>query len=160
MAIVKKWIKRLAAGIMVLILAACGNQWPQPSLEQDLDAAVQKVINSNEGTGQGTALFRMSQIARFDWDEVYVFGPDRNAADMQKQMGLEWKEAEAVSEQNDVNAIVFVQDKQVVRFVLHPVDRGEFEDLDSPRNPGTAVFISEKQENGQWLIKPVNSGGN
>lgn len=156
---VKRWIIAVMAGWMCLILAACGNQWPQPSLEQDMDAAVKKVINSSKGTGQGTALFRMNQVARFDWQEVYVFGPDHDAQEIQDRMGLDWKEAEEVAERDSVNLIAFVKEGKVVRYVLHPTDRGEFEDLNAPRNPGTAVFISEKQKNGKWFIKPVNPGG-
>ncbi|PTM59938.1 hypothetical protein [Desmospora activa] len=154
----KKWSIVLVAGCC-LLLAACGNQWPQPSLERDLDAAAQKVIKSEEGIGQGSSLLRMSQIANFDWDYVYVFGPDTSGEEIKARMGIDWDQAEDLKEREE-NLLVFVKNNKVVRFVSHPLAKGEFADLQHPRTPGTAVFIAEREADGNQLIQPVNSGGN
>lgn len=155
----KKWSVVTVVGLC-LFMVACGNQWPQPSLERDLDAATQKVTKSGEGSGQGTSLLRMSQIAGFDWDYVYVFGPDTDANEINARMGLEWEEAKKLTEGRDNNLLVFVKGGEVVRSVSHPLKKGEFADLSNPRTPGTAVFIAEEQADGKQLIQPVNAGGN
>ncbi|MFC4076990.1 hypothetical protein [Salinithrix halophila] len=153
----KALVLLVAAGL--LLLSACT---PQPSLEEDLNAAVKKVKEGADG-GQGNGLIRMNYVAgNFSWDKLYIFGPYSTAKSINESLGFKWEEAGDVIRDlkgdEGLNLLVFVQGDEVVRHVKHKRKNGDFLPVTTPLTPDTAVFLADKNKDGWWVFRPVGSG--
>ncbi|SDX47855.1 hypothetical protein SAMN05444487_11922 [Marininema mesophilum] len=141
-----------------MFLTACT---PQPGLEEDLNAAVKKVQDS-DGGATGNGLLRMSYVAsNFEWDKLYIFSSKMTKEVVNNSLGFQWEGAkdDVVGGINDRQCLfVFVKDDKVVRTVKHDRGKGDFVPITKPLTPNTAVFLADKTEKGHWIFKPASWG--
>ncbi|SFS43790.1 hypothetical protein [Marininema halotolerans] len=138
----------------LLVLSACT---PQPSLEDDINAGVKKVIDS-DGGATGNGLLRMSYVAsNFKWDRLYIFPPYTTKKAMNKCLGFEWEGLSSGMDDDQYKYLVFVKGDEVVRTVKHHRNKGDFDPISKGLTPNTAVFLANKNKEGNWELKPAGS---
>ncbi|MES2355159.1 MAG: hypothetical protein V4568_12315 [Pseudomonadota bacterium] len=76
------------------------------------------------------------------WEKVCVLGPYSNNDTAKQTLGFEWNaEAKTSIQTNEgISLLLFVQDKQVVSYVEHPRNHGDFSNLT------TQCFSREKAQ--------------
>ncbi len=149
-----KILRSIGVATLFLLLVACGNQLTQPSLEKDLDKAVEKLESSEDG-GLGNGILRMNYVTRFSWDRFYIFGPGTKGADIEKALGFPWSDGEelATDLKEGENLLVFVKNDRVKRYVQYQ-GRGDFVERNKPLTPHNAVFQAVIS-NGKTKVTPV-----
>ncbi|PTX49152.1 hypothetical protein C8P63_1429 [Melghirimyces profundicolus] len=152
-----KPIRSIAIAALCLFLTACANTLTQPSLENDLNAAVQK-LEMSEGGGLGNGILRMNYVTRFSWENLYIFGPGSSGKQINRALGFEWQEGgERISDLKEGESLlVFTEGDEVVRYVHCKGKRGRFAERVKPLTPSNAVFQGVR-EKGRMTIRPVSS---
>ncbi len=135
-----KILRSIGVATLFLMLVACGNQLTQPSLEKDLDKAVERLETSENG-GLGNGILRMNYVTRFSWDRFYIFGPGTKGAEIDQALGFQWSEGEQLASdlKEGENLLVFVKNDRVKRYVQYQ-GRGDFVERKKPLTPHNAVF--------------------
>jgi hypothetical protein len=87
-------------------------------------------------------------LTDFKWDKVYIFPPYTGLETIDNDLGFVWPQARSIRTdyRDDINLIVFTDNKQVVAYVEHPRSLG---DLDGNYkregySPDEAIFIVEE----------------
>ncbi|MGG3233080.1 hypothetical protein ABEP17_06130, partial [Priestia flexa] len=94
----------------------------QAQLESQL---VDEINKTKEETKSDYAVIDFNELFDFNWDEVYVFGPEASVKDVNKELGFKWSDATLNSVLNSQeNVVVFVENKQITQYIKVPVDYG------------------------------------
>src|SRR5262249_3021890 len=83
---------------------------------QDVRAhSVERALAEQAKLGPGTVV-DFAEIAPFEWDRVYVFGPYTPEEHIQKCLGFEWESAgrSSINSSKRANLVVFVRGSEVV----------------------------------------------
>ena len=104
-----------------LALGGCGRDavraedaWPE------LETAVQSSAQT------GKPLEPVDSVGDRRWDRLYVFGPYTPRAEINRQIGFEWKGTSAIDSQDAVQLLLLVDGKRVTRAVDLPRGRADF----------------------------------
>ena len=104
-----------------LALGGCGRDavraedaWPE------LETAVQSSAQT------GKPLEPVDSVGDRRWDRLYVFGPYTPRAEINRQIGFEWKGTSAIDSQDAVQLLLLVDGKRVARAVDLPRGRADF----------------------------------
>jgi hypothetical protein len=117
------------------------------------DSVARKRGNNKEVT------VKLKDLTDFKWDRVYIFPPYTRLETIDNDLGFVWPQARSIriDYRDDINLIVFTDNKQAVAYVEHPRSLG---DLDGNYkregySPDEAIFIVEEgplQPNGRpWI---------
>jgi hypothetical protein len=88
-----------------------------------------------------------------DWEKVCVLGPYSSNDTAKQTLGFEWNaEAKTSIQTNEgISLLLFVQDKQVVSYVEHPRNHGDFSNLTTQCFPREkAQFIHDPKPTKGW----------
>lgn len=119
---------------LATILIGCNN-----NLELN-DGIVESKMNSfmlNEGQNE----IDINEITGFSWEKSYVFSPYTTKEHMAKKLGFNWKNSTGIDYRDDINLIVFVQSKKVVKYIELSRKYGDFdsEDIENGITPENAI---------------------
>jgi hypothetical protein len=113
------------------------------------DRALGRRIAAEARKGSGT-LVRLASLTDFSWERLHAFGPYASQAYIDRELGFSWPEAArtGIAEDDAIALLVFVSRGDVVRYVAHPRNEGDFADVKSPGglSPSEAVFIVHMTE--------------
>lgn len=120
--------------IIATILIGCNN-----NLEIN-DGIVESKMNSfmlNEGKSE----IDINEITGFSWGKAYVFTPYTTKEHMAKKLGFNWENSIGIDYRDDINLIVFVQGKKVVKYIELSRKYGDFDsgDIESEITPENAI---------------------
>jgi hypothetical protein len=106
------------------------------------DSVARKRVSNEEVT------VKLKDLTDFKWDIVYIFPPYTGLETIDNDLGFVWPQARSIRTdyRDDINLIVFTDNKQVVAYVEHPRSLG---DLDGNYkregySPDEAIFIVEE----------------
>lgn len=82
----------------------------------------------------------LAEVADFEWDKVYLFGPYTPRQYVGEALGFEWPSlgGSDIESSDGVTLVVFVKDGRVVKSFDHPRHRGDF----LPVTPGIGAANS------------------
>jgi hypothetical protein len=65
---------------------------------------------------------KIKDLTDFKWDKVYIFPPYTGLETIDNDLGFVWPQARSIRTdyRDDINLIVFTDNKQVVAYVEHP----------------------------------------
>lgn len=152
-----KVLRSIGMATLFLLLVACGNPLTQPSLEGDLDKAVETLENHAQG-GFGNGILRMNYVTRFSWDRFHIFESGTKSKEIDKALGFEWSAGEelAADLKEQEALLVFVKNDKVIRYVQYR-GRGDFVERQKPLTPHNAVFQAVKTDGGKTVVAPVTN---
>ena len=87
------------------------------------------------------------------WEKVCVLGPYSNNDSAKQTLGFEWNAETRTSIQTNegISLLLFVQDKEVVSYVEHPRNHGDFSNLTTQCFPREkAQFIHDPKPTKGW----------
>jgi hypothetical protein len=127
------------------------------------DSALQKAIAGAVAVGDGT-VFRMSDLAEFEWDRLHVIPPYTASDEIDRELGFHWPSAQStgIEQRDDIALLVFVRGAEVVRYVDFPRRDGDFSAVDRPGGfSRKAAIFAVRQEPGEpgLSIRELNEAG-
>lgn len=148
---IKKILFRGLLIIGILLGIFLWDRSPKVQREQFAQLLV-TAITQNWETEEDVVI-QLGALTPFGWERVYIFPPYATAEQIRGSLGFDWPKAMriGIERRDDINLLVFVRDKKVVQYVAFPRVHGDFSELATPSgfSPGEAVFIVEKEGNGQ-----------
>jgi hypothetical protein len=117
------------------------------------DSVARKQGNNEEVT------IKLKDLTDFKWDRVYIFPPYTGLETIDNDLGFVWPRARSVriDYRDDINLIVFTDNKQVLAYVEHPRSLGDFDGNYKREgySPDEAIFMVEEgpliSDGRQWL---------
>jgi hypothetical protein len=154
---------KLAAVSILLILIGLGTlyviksahvRWKQQNFSSKLAAEVEKKRGNNN-----VVEVSFKDLTDFKWDTVYIFPPYTQDKVIDDDLGFVWKPARSIHMdwRDDVNLIVFTNNRKVVFYVDHPRNFGDLKGSYNREGyvPAEAIFTvveGERQPDGRsWL---------
>jgi hypothetical protein len=121
--------------IIATILIGCNNSL---EIKEDL---VESRINSfilNEDQNE----IDINALTDFTWEKAYIFTPYTTADYMKERLGFNWKNSVGIDYRDDINLIVFVKDKKVVKYMKLPRKYGDFnfDDIENEITPENSIM--------------------
>jgi len=145
-----KRLRGVHVSAFVVIVAACA-----PSNGPDLELGRRIAAEVSKGTG---TVLRMADVAEFEWDTLYVFGPYSTRSSIASRVGFEWPQADrtGIRENEGIALLLFVRKGEVVRYVIQPRDQGDFANVRDSTGFGTdnAVFTVRPRGDGALALVP------
>ncbi|MEQ1598007.1 MAG: hypothetical protein ABL880_01440 [Methylotenera sp.] len=93
----------------------------------------------------------LSVLSKTDWDRVCIIAPYALAEDVEKQIGFKWDGLFNTGRGNEgVVSLLFIKDKTVVEFIVHPRYEGDFLGSHGCISREDAKFVKLEDKNG-WL---------
>ncbi len=124
------------------------------------DAALSDRIAAKAEAGTGTVI-DLATIADFEWESLYIFGPYTPVDEIDRALGFRWNDARytRIDMLDGIALLVFVKGDEVVRYVEHPRNRGDFATVARPEpwSMGDQFEIVEVDDLGSpWLeVRPA-----
>jgi hypothetical protein len=118
-----RWTKLFLLCLAVALLALAGH-WLFSGRMLSWQLAAQ--INHGVGT-----IVDLAELAPFDWDRVFFFGPYTPEAWIHKSLGFPWNGTNLTSIEYDdcINLVVFVRGGEVVEWFEHSRGSGDLVEL-------------------------------
>ena len=87
----------------------------------------------------------INALTDFSWEKAYIFTPYTPKEHMTEKLGFNWKNSIGIDYRDDINLIVFVKDKTVVKYIELPRKYGDFdfEDIENEITPENAIVTLE-----------------
>lgn len=153
-------MRSLLAVLLALNLSGCGDAYRYLK-SGEVGWALKKELRDQKSTR-----VELSKLTKFEWDEVFVFGPYFPASEVFKRLSLPAAECAAAipveSTDDGEMLLVFRLKGKVVHTEIHYRWHGDFTPSPKePLTPQTAVFAvvaAGKGSSGQdWLkLRPIN----
>jgi hypothetical protein len=117
----------LAGYIGVSRLGVIGSENAEKVKKRLADSVARKQGRNEEVT------VKLKDLTDFKWDRVYIFPPYTGLETIDNDLGFVWPRARSIHTdyRDDINLIVFTDNRQVVAYVEHPRSLG---DLDGSYN--------------------------
>lgn len=136
--------RRLVAVMVTISLLGCSVS----------DRGLEDQIATEVSKGNGTVL-RVAELTPFVWDRLHVFEPYTPPGVIRQELGFPWATAKSIGLESDERhaLLVFVRDRRVVAFVMHPRNRGDFAGLhlvDGYTSENAVFAVGQKQDG--WLV--------
>ena len=87
----------------------------------------------------------INALTDFSWEKAYIFIPYTPKEHMTEKLGFNWKNSIGIDYRDDINLIVFVKDKTVVKYIELPRKYGDFDfkDIENEITPEDAIVTLE-----------------
>jgi len=104
----------------MMLLTACSNKVEEPNT---ISSEIFSQLKQSEWK-----TVEFSKVVSFEFDKVCIFGPYSTNEGAEKVLGFSWNmELKTSINSNDgVNVIAFVKDNNVISYVEHPRNQGDF----------------------------------
>jgi hypothetical protein len=106
---------------------------------------------------------KLKDLTDFKWDRVYIFPPYTGLETIDNDLGFVWPQARSIRTdfRDDINLIVFTDNKQVIAYVEYPRSLGNLDGNYKREgySPDEAIFIVEEgplQPDGRPLLRLRN----
>ena len=73
----------------------------------ELEKEITKCIQSGQFT------FELNQVTNFEWTKAYLFTPYTTSQMMEEEMGISFKDVSKLSERDDIELLVFVDERKM-----------------------------------------------
>lgn len=96
----------------------------------------------------------LSQVGGSAWQRVCIFQPYSNNDLAKQTLGFEWdlEQKTSISSSDSMNLLVFVEGKEVITYVEHPRNLGDFEGLSGQCfDREDAKFARDKTRKDDWV---------
>ena len=143
---------RAAGALFAGALLACS------SADRDLSSEIERLVQRGEGT-----VVNLSEVTDFTWQRLHVFPPYTPVERIHRALGFRWPNDSQTNIEmlDDFTLLVFTTQREVVRFVEHPRNAGDFAYVhrEGGYTPETAVFVVREEDHGvPWLVlRPLDS---
>jgi len=113
-------MRRVAIVCVGLTVAAAFGVWLYLTIDRS-DSSLATALADRAQLGPGTEV-NFADVAPFDWDRVYIFGPYTPQQHVDACLGFHWPgfRRTSINESKGRNLVVFVRGKQVVRWFEQP----------------------------------------
>jgi len=146
-------VRRLASVLVlvaafVLVVSGCGSR---AAPDSELSNAITKQAEAGAGT-----VIDFVALTDFQWERLYIFDPYTTVDEIHRALGFRWNAAAStgIDKLDGIALLVFVEGDEVVRYVEHPRNRGDFVPLARPEPWSTTdkFVIVQVDDLGQpWL---------
>ncbi|MCM3655363.1 hypothetical protein [Metabacillus litoralis] len=87
----------------------------------------------------------LNALTDFSWEKAYIFPPYTTSEYMTEKLGFKWNNATGIDYRDDINLIVFVKDKKVVKYIELPRKYGDFAsgDIENGITPENSIVTVE-----------------
>ncbi|KZZ83041.1 hypothetical protein [Bacillus sp. SJS] len=120
-----KWVTALLILFFIAVSGCSQNVKESQSLKKDIRSEMN--LHKSE--------FRLSHAADFSWEKAYIFGPYTTEDEIEKELGMPFKNESNLEQREDMNIIVFVKGNRVIMYAEIPRSYGDFLVRDLPITP-------------------------
>lgn len=108
------------------------------------DEFIEKKMDSI-GLDKGQNEVDLNALTDFSWEEAYIFQPYTTPEYMTEKLGFKWNNTIGMGYRDDINLIVFVKDKKVVKYIELPRKYGDFasSDIENVMTPENSIVTIE-----------------